>query len=76
MAGQARSGSGKLTAKLGDDAVGLFKDANGVDGVLVDGLQVGVVLCATAQVHLAEHLEGGLFAGAGSVAVLGLDGAD
>lgn len=66
----------KLTAKLGNIATIRLVSSYSRNGVLVDSLQLCVVLCFALEVHLFEHVQGGLFAlvTAQSGSTLGLQG--
>lgn len=51
-----------------------FKDANRVDGILMRGAQLGIVLDLAFQIHLTKQIESGLFLhGAAHAAALHLD---
>lgn len=60
-----------------DHAVRTLRDTNGVDRVLMNGLQLTVVLGATAKIHLTEHIQRALLTSAiGATALLTLNWAD
>lgn len=67
---------GLLTAKRSDLPVRFVKGADGVHGVLMGGLELGVHLGLALKIHLPEHVERRLFAGTTSTGVLVLQRSD
>lgn len=51
-----------LTAEFVHRAIGIFVNSDGVDGVLMNRLELCVGLCLSLQIHLTEHVKCGLFA--------------
>jgi hypothetical protein len=58
---QAREG--KLTAEFMDKATILLIDSNSANRVLMNRVELCVILGFALQVHLTEHVEGGLLTG-------------
>jgi hypothetical protein len=71
------SGAGQgrvLTADLADNAAGLLVDPDRANGVLVNGIELGVILRLTPEIHLPEQVERRLLTGTAYVgAFLGFD---
>lgn len=70
-----RSVPGILTAERRHLTVRLLEDTDGIHGILVGGLELGVRLRLTLEIHLAEHVQCRFLASTtGTAIVLVLEG--
>lgn len=59
-----------LTAEGVHSSIGFFMHSDGVHGVLVGGLELGVRRGLTLEIHLSEHVQGRFLTGTAGISSL------